>query len=170
MTEFEQQDLTPLSYELDDARTGERQRMVQEGDGVRMSHKENTSAETKSDVVDLKAGSLIGDTLAPFLQRNWELLAEGNTLEFPLLVPARRDVFSFRVRRVEPEWDIAPGRMVVKMEPDTWILRLAVDPLYFTFGTDPPHRLMEYRGRGVISTASGETQDLRITYVYEEGG
>lgn len=85
-------------------------------------------------------------------------------------MPSRRDVYSFRMRRVEPEWDVAPGRMVVKMEPDTWILRLAVDPLYFTFATDPPHRLMEYRGRGVISTASGETQDLRITYVYEEGG
>ncbi len=57
------------------------------------------------------------------------------------------------------------------MDPDSWLIRQLVDPLFFYFDPEPPHRLLEYRGRVSIKSDDGDDQDLRITYHYlQEGG
>jgi hypothetical protein len=162
--------LAPVNYSLDDLRSGESERLRVEGGRVFLAYRENREEKLAEDDVELSPNAVFTATVVPFLLRNWVALREGATLVFPFLVPSRQDVYAFRAGRDEKAGAGKRERIVIRMEPDSWFLRRLVDPLFFEFSTEETPRLLEFRGRSSLRDEDEDTQDLRMTYSYLEGG
>lgn len=166
---YEAADLAPVSWQLSDLRSGEEERLAREGEVVRMRYRASAGEAPDEDTVDWEPPMAFTPTVEALIEREWARLAAGETVTFRLLVPSRQDSFAFRLQRAD---DPAPpaGRVRLRMEPDSWLVRQLVDPLFFLLDADPPHRLREFRGRSSIRTEEGELQDLRIVYAYPDEG
>ena len=168
---FETDTLVPVSYTVNDQRSGQKETALREGDKVLMTALEKTGEKEKSGSVKYKEGMIIISSVVPFIQRNWEALAEGKELTFLLLAPVKQDYFQFRVVKDDGKGELkvkAPeGAMVIRMEADTWLIRKMVDPMYFVMDGQPPHRILEYHGRSSVKTDEGEDQALHYVNYYE---
>lgn len=168
---FRKSDLTPISFRLNDFRSGQMEEMRKDGNRIFLSSREEKGEDSDSDTIDWEPGSLISATVVPKIKREWERLMKGNKVAFQLLVPSRQEAISFRV---QVDRELTPpdkSRVVIRMDPDSWVIRQLVDPLFFTFEPAAQHRLLEFSGRVSIKTDDGDDQDLRITYHYlREGG
>lgn len=159
-------DLSPVRYQLDDLRSGQQEILRREKDGFFMSAREKKGEKPDQDTEDTRPGSLMPASVVPRIQREWKKLMQGEKVPFALMVPSRQDSVSFRVQLDRKKTAANKSRTVIRMDPDTWIIRQLVSALFFYFEDKPPHRLMEYRGRVSIKTRDGDDQDLRITYHY----
>jgi hypothetical protein len=166
---YQGESLTPVTYTLDDLRSGEGERLRVEGGRVFLAYRENHEEELEEDDVELAPGVLFTATVVPYLLRNWVALRGGARLEFPFLVPSRQDVYQFRAQRDEKAGAGKRERIVIRMEPASWFLRRLVDPLFFEFSAEDTPRLLEFRGRSSLRDEEEDTQDLRMTYSYLEG-
>jgi hypothetical protein len=159
---FDVASLAPVSYLLEDARTGERALLRREGDRVVMSYRTIATDAPGTDSVAFAPELRFAATVEPMLRREWSRLVTGGSVTFRLLVPSRLDVYAFHLQREYAAALQRPGMVVVRMEPDTWLVRQMVAPLYFVLDEAPPHLLREFRGRSSIKTDGGADQDLRI--------
>lgn len=165
---YERDTLAPVSWQLRDLRSGERETLERGNGTLHMSYRAGGEEAPDEDSVEAAEGQVFTATVVPYLRRRWSDLAAGETVNFGLLVPSRQDVFRFRALRDDAAPGGGPGRVVVRMEPGTWLIRQLVDPLYFVLDADPPHRLREFRGRSSIRDDAGEEQDLRMVYTYPD--
>jgi hypothetical protein len=156
--------LAPLSYQQRDARSGEEERLERDGGKVTLTHRAAGADAPKSATVDWTPERHMSATVGPLIRREWARLMAGETVPFRLLVPSRRDVYQFRLYRDNASPLAAGGRIVVRMEPGTWLVRQLVDPLFLVYEAAPPHRLAEFHGRSSIKTDAGADQDLRTVY------
>ena len=161
-------DLSPVLYRLDDLRSGEQEILRREKDGYFMSYREKRGDKPDQDTDKSRPGGPISSAVVTRIQREWKKLMEGKKIPFPLLVPSRQESVSFRVGLDRKKTAASKSRTVIRMDPDTWIIRLLVSTLYFYFESKPPHRLLEYQGRVSIKSEDGDDQDLLITYQYLE--
>lgn len=163
---FLSSDLSPVRYRLDDLRSGQQEILLRKKNGYFMSSLEKKGESPDQDTEKIRPGSLMGAAVVTRIQREWKMLMQGEKIPFSLLIPSRQDSVSFRVQLDQEKTAVDKSRTVIRMDPDTWIIRLLVNPLFFYFESKPPHRLLEYRGRVSIKTEDGDDQDLRITYHY----
>ena len=163
---FEKVGLVPISYQLNDLRSGETESLIRNGDTIELRYRENSEEDEDDGTVDWEPGSLFTGTVVDFMHAQWAALMENREFGFSFLVPSKQDAYSFRILRDEERSFKAKGQEVIRMEPDSWIIRRLVDPMFFFFSTEEPRRLMEFRGRSSIKDETGEPQDLRITYSY----
>lgn len=165
---FVAETLAPLSYTLNDARSFQEETLVIEGEKVYMTYLEKLGEEKKTDTIDYKPGMLVISAVTPYIQRNWDKLAAGEKLPFRVMAASKLDSYQFRLMKAEGDkaGKAPEGGMVVRMEPDTWLVRAMVDPLYFVLEGQPPHRVVEFRGRSSVKTDEGEDQDLRYMFIY----
>lgn len=163
---FHESDLSPVRYQLDDLRSGQQEILRREKNGFFMSAREKRGENPDTDTEKFRPGSLISASVVPRIQREWKMLMQGKKIPFSLLIPSRQGSVSFRVQLDRTKTAASKSRTVIRMDPDTWIIRQLVSALFFYFEDKPPHRLMEYRGRVSIKTEDGDDQDLRITYHY----
>ena len=166
---YEEATLAPLVARLEDLRSGEEETFTREGGSVRMSYRATGQDAPASATVDAQPRQVFTATVVPFILQEWERLVAGQEVAFRLLVPSRRDSYAFRFRREDGAGSV-PGRLTVRMEPDTWLVRRLVEPLFFVLELAPPHRLREFRGRSSIKTDVGKDQDLRTVYRYPDEG
>jgi hypothetical protein len=98
-----------------------------------------------------------------WVELNWDAIVAGRTLTRPFLVPSLGKFvdFSIRERGVSEE----DGRRVrlLRMEPASFVLRLAVDPIEVVYLADEP-RLIRYLGVSNMRDARGRNQNVRIDF------
>ena len=94
----------------------------------------------------------------------------GEALAFELIIPSRLETIGFRLKKDSEVTQGGEAAIVIRMEPDSWLIRQLVDPMFFYVAAKPPHRLIEYRGRISVKSDDGEDQDLRVVYRYPPGG
>ncbi len=163
---FVESDLSPLRYQLDDLRSGQQEILRKEKNGFFMSSKEERGGKIDQDTEKYRPGRLLIAAVVPRIQREWKKLMREEKVAFALLVPSRQESVSFRVQLDRQLTAANKTLTVIRMDPDSWIIRQLVSALYFYLETKPPHRLQEYRGRFTIKTEDGDDQDLRVTYQY----
>lgn len=154
----------PVSYLLEDLRSGEQERIEVKGAQVVLAYRVSKAEAGKESTLALPADAVFSPTVVPFMKYRWDALRRGESFNFPLLVPSRRDIYTFRVSEDKTSPLAGPGKVVMRMEPGTWLIRQLVDPLYFVLRADGSHELLEFHGRASIKTDGGETQDLRHVY------
>lgn len=156
--------LAPLSWHLDDLRSGEAERIERHGETIELRYRLTGKDTLDSTTLTARHDLVFTPTVEPLILRDWDRLLAGKTVSFRLLVPSRLDSYSFRIQRDTTPALQQPGRVVLRMEPDSWFVRRLVDPLYFVFDAQAPHALREFRGRSSIRTDAGKTQDLRMDF------
>lgn len=164
---YRAEDLRPIAYELHLPLLGRAEWLRQEGDAVVLGVREHEGADPDSERLALTRDSLFAPTVVPYMLRHWKALVERRErLVFRLLVPTRTERYDFAMERDEDTEPAAADRIVIRMEPESLLVRQVVDPVYFLFEPAAPYRLLEYRGRTPIRDRDGEPQHLRIAYRY----
>ena len=97
---------------------------------------------------------------------SYETRSAADEVEFDLLVPSRQESIKFRLKNDGERYFEDLQVIVFRMEPNSWLFRLLVDPLYFSLTVEAPHRVIEFKGRSSVKTDEGENQDLRMVYRY----
>jgi hypothetical protein len=166
---YEAATLALVSWRMDDARSGEQEQMQRDGGSVRLAYRANGHSARSTATLPWRPQQIFSATVEALIQRDWAPLAAGQAVSFRLLVPNRLDSYGFRLQRDDTPARQRPGAMVIRMEPDSWLVRRLVDPLYFVQDAAPPHGLIEFRGRVPIRTDAGEEQDLRVRYAEGPG-
>jgi hypothetical protein len=146
-------------YEFQDLRTGVREAVRRDGNGVRLLDGDKSRTLPLPDDVPLVAGQ----GLDRYARANLDRLARGEELRVSLALPGRLDAFGFRLRGEKLE----NGRIRVRFEPTSFLLRLLAPSLEGEY--DPAtRRLVRYVGVSNVAAEDGSPQQVEIAYSYAE--
>ena len=99
-----------------------------------------------------------------FVRLQWERLVEGAPVTFPFMVPGREKPLSMRAL-VGDQTSCAAEQLCLRVELDSWFLRMAVPPILLTYDRES-RRLLRFRGISNIRGEQGHTQKVDIQYRY----
>jgi hypothetical protein len=125
-------------------------------------------AKMKQSVETVRGDVLISDTLPGFLADHWDELSRGVAPRFRFIVVPRQETIGFKVSR-ESDTEFHGRKAVrIKMEPVSWIISKALDPLIFTVEADPPHRVLQYWGRTTPRVPVGDAlREVEVLSVFD---
>jgi hypothetical protein len=126
------------------------------------------AARTATASEPLQNDTLVNDMIGPFIASHWGLFEKGAPARFRLLVLSRKETVGFKlVKQGESSLKGAPV-VWLRMEPTSIIIARLVDPLFFEVEKDPPHHVLQYKGRTTPLTRSGSKwKDLDALCVYD---
>jgi len=145
-------------YEFQDLRTGAREAVRRDPDGVRLQDGEKARLLPLPVDVPLVAGQ----GLDRYARAHLDELARGEVLKVALALPGRLDTFGFQLRGEK----LASGLVRVRFEPTSFFLRVLAPSLEGEY--DPgTRRLVRYVGVSNVAAADGSPQKVEIAYSYE---
>jgi len=145
-------------YEFQDLRTGAREAVRRDPDGVRLQDGEKARLLPLPVDVPLVAGQ----GLDRYARAHLDELARGEVLKVSLALPGRLDAFGFQLRGEK----LASGLVRVRFEPTSFFLRVLAPSLEGDY--DPgTRRLVRYVGVSNVAAADGSPQKVEIAYSYE---
>ena len=98
-----------------------------------------------------------------YMRSSWNLLAQGEPVQFEFLPVGRDDALSMRAEPVE---EACPDqRLCVKVRLDNWLLGALVPPIRLQYDRDN-QRLVQYLGISNLRDSDGNSQQVRIDYSY----
>ena len=149
-------------YEFHDLRTGQRQSVSVTEAHVELRSSRGVKRLARSDCPDLTTGQ----GLDRLIRDRLEALAGGELVRVSLALPAREACYAFRLRGEEAQ----PGgpRVRVRVEPESWVLRLLAPRLEVEYDR-ASRRLLRYRGVSNLDGPAGESPKVEIVYGYEDG-
>ncbi len=146
-------------YEFQDLRTGAREAVRRDANGVRLQDGERAKVLPLPQDVPLVAGQ----GLDRYARAHLDELARGQVLEVSLALPGRLDTFGFQLRGERLE----NGLVRVRFEPTSFFLRLLAPSLEGEY--DPATgRLVRYVGVSNVADDDGSPQKVEIAYSYAE--
>jgi hypothetical protein len=131
-----------------------------QGDRVSYERLEGTERQTRAEHVN--GPVVVGPTLVGYIVRHLDLLQAGEELEVRLAVLDRLETYGFKLKAVEA----GPGQTRIRMKPSSFLIAMAVDPLYFTFetATRKPIRLEGRVSPEVRDEDGWHAVDARVEY------
>ncbi len=156
-------------YRLEDFRDGYLEGASISDDSVTVYWRENREARLikKSLVVPEPAVADMG--IHYYVQKNWELLDQGETLFFNAIVPAKLDYFSFQIKKIKEEKREHQDVVVFEIELENAFLRLFVTPILLTYHAHT-RQLLILEGLSNINDKYGKSLRviMMIDYVKDE--
>lgn len=135
-------------------------------DGWTMFRREGRQAERESEGFEITMPMAADSGFHPLVQRHFEELMAGETVEFEFAVSGRQSVLDLRAEKVGTTTFEGEPAVVLRAELDMFLINFFVDPLLLTY--DPQSkRLLEYRGIGNLHNAQGEVYPVRVSYYSE---
>ena len=127
-----------------------------------------SAAHTTTASEALQNDTLCNGMIGPFIASHFELLQQGKSVKFRLLVLSRKETVGFKlIREAESSQDGVPV-VRLRMEPTSIIIARLVDPLLFEVEKEPPHRVIQYKGRTSLFLRSGSKwKELDAMCVYD---
>ena len=107
---------------------------------------------------------VVGPTLIGYVLRRLDRLAQAETVPFRLAVLDRIETIGFDLAAVAAP----PGQTRIQMTPSSFLVRLAVDPVVFTFET-ATRKLIRLEGRVPTKVRDGDRWkdfDARVEYAF----
>jgi len=145
-------------YEFQDLRTGAREAVRRDPNGVRLQDGDRDRLLPLPVDVPLVAGQ----GLDRYARAHLDELARGEVLEVSLALPGRLDAFGFRLRGEK----LASGLVRVRFEPTSFFLRILAPSLEGEYDPET-RRLVRYEGVSNVAAADGSPQKVEIAYSYE---
>jgi len=106
-----------------------------------------SGGKVEKTIESLRADTLNGDLLGPFLAEHWADLLKGREVKCRYLVVPRKETVGFTFsKQEETTWQGKPV-VVIRMVPTSMIISLIVDPVFFTMEKNGQHRVLQYTGR-----------------------
>lgn len=149
-----------VKMELDHKQTGELGFFEIKGDKVYFSLTKD--GKTKQADEALESNTVSTDETSPFIQKNWDALMKGETLNIRFPVISRLETVGFKFFK-----DREDGKYVyVKMKPSSFVIAALVKPLTFKFEKEGEQRLIEVDGRVTPKRREGNSwKDLDAIFV-----
>jgi hypothetical protein len=163
---YERETLKLVSHVLADRRLGREEQIRVSGKKITLRYQEKKGEPAQSEELEWETSTSASPVLVAMMARNAELLMGGDALVFDLIVPSRLETIGFRLKKDADGTVAGKPVTIIRMEPDSWLIRQLVDPMFFYLTSAAPHRLLQYTGRVSIKTDEGEDQDLRSVYRY----
>lgn len=153
-------------YTLHANQLGQRGSIKVDGDRVTFRVTQDGGKE-RVRVEKQSAPVVTGPTLVGYIAQHLGELREGKTLSVAMGVLDRLETIGFRLQKVGSQ----PEQTSIRMRPSSWLVRLVMDPIYFTF--DGSGKLTRIEGlvppKVHRSTWRGELWDdfdARVEYTY----
>lgn len=146
--------------ELDHKQTGELGFFEIKGDKIYFTLTKD--GKTKQDDEIFEGNTVSTDETFPFIQKNWDLLMKGETLNirFPVISRLETVGFKFFKDREDDKY------VYIKMKPSSFVIAALVKPLTFKIEKDGERRLMEVDGRVTPKRREGNSwKDLDAIFV-----
>jgi hypothetical protein len=127
-----------------------------------------SAAHTATASETLQNDTLANGMIGPFIAFHFDLLQQGRSVKFRLLVLSRKETIGFKlIKEAESSHNGVPI-VRLRMEPTSIIIARLVDPLFFEVEKEPPHRVLQYKGRTSLFLRSGNKwKELDATCVYD---
>jgi hypothetical protein len=138
-------------------------------DRILFEYSSDASSKSKStDSEPLRNETLVNDMVAPFLVTHWDELIGGKEVKCRYIVVPRKETVGFTFKKQSGAPSDTNRHVRIKMEATSPIIAALIDPLYFIAEKDPPHRVLEYRGRTTPKLKSGSKwKDLDGVTVFD---
>lgn len=132
--------------------------------GLELFTKDHLGAPTRLKTFTHLENRVVGQGFNHFLKTKFTELDDRQIVRVILQLPLRLNEYSFRVRKVEtPE----PNRLRLKLEADSWFLRLIAPSVTLEYAK-AEGRLLRYEGRSNIVDSRGIEQDVIILFHYPD--
>jgi len=153
-------DYSLIEYTLYANQFGQAGTIHVQGDQVTYERLKGTDRETRAERVD--GPVVVGPTLVGYIVRHLDQLQAGEEIEVRLAVLDRLDTYGFKLKAVEA----GPGQTRIRMKPSSFLIAMAVEPLYFTFETETrkPIRLEGRVSPEVRDEDGWHAVDARVEY------
>jgi len=124
--------------------------------------RKKTALETQSGIV------LINDTLPYFIAERWDGLMSGKSFAFRYAVIPRLETIGFTIRKTVRPKTTQESEVEVEMRATGWLLQKLVDPIVFTLEMNPPHHIIQYKGRTTPKIRRGRAwEDLDAVTIFD---
>lgn len=148
-------------FAFEDARDGYREG-VRGAPGARTVYVRADGRSEAARGLAVPADGVIDAGFDAAVRGHWTALMRGETVRLRFLVPARKQFFPVKVRRVGGlQWKGAPAERL-RMSLDTWF-GFAVPDVTLVYARDD-RRLLEFNGTGNVRDRRGHNPQVRITF------
>ncbi len=140
-------------YGWEDRRSGQAASINAAGGTVRISWKEDASANVRASRIPLPSDAVIDTGFDAAVRNHWAALMRGERLSLSFLVPGRQRFYPVQVHRRNPvRWQGIPAQSI-EVKLDTWygVVAQRLSLVY----ADADRRLLEFRGPSNLRNAQG---------------
>jgi len=135
---------------------------------IHFEYRKGTGGPLKARNEAWRENTLIGDMIGPFLADHWDALMRGEKVKCRYIVVPRMETVGFTFAKEADPDPHDPKAIAIKMEPTSRIIAAIVDPLYFSMGKSPPHRILQYDGRTTPKlNVRGKWEDLDAVTIFD---
>jgi hypothetical protein len=151
------------SYQFVDFRTGYSDGISRLGENeILIQVTESRMAQTKARMTEEQDDFVAGQGFHHLILKSLEQFADGESKSVQLIIPARLEFYSFRIRPLgKPEGN----RLSLALESKNWFIRLFAPSIRLVYDTQQK-RLLEYEGPSNLKDKSGSNPAVRIVYSY----
>ena len=101
-----------------------------------------------------------------FVRSQWDILATGDTVKFPFLVPGFDEPLKMRAN-LDRSRSCGDEELCLEISLDSWLLSLLADPINLVYSREN-RRLVRYQGLSNIRGENSESLIVDIHYDYEQ--
>lgn len=136
--------------------------------GGKIKLKRTKGTEIKTDEIDSEPNLVMPSTLMSYLRPRFDQILKGNEVQIKMAVLDRMDAFTFNIKKYK-EWTSPDGEKMIglKMIPNSIIVQVAVDPIYFHIKASTGE-LVAFEGRSSLRRkVKGDYKDLDVYTSYD---
>ncbi|MEQ1877133.1 MAG: hypothetical protein ABL958_10835 [Bdellovibrionia bacterium] len=150
---------------IDQTQIGEKGGFELVGNKVSFFYTKN--GETKKDDETIDDPLLCADTVALHIHTNWDKLMAGEALKVRMPVPARLETIGFKFEKEKDATFEGKPVHVIKMSASSFIVRMAINPLYFYLDQGERKSVLKVVGRIVPKVQKdGKWTDMDAVSVF----
>jgi len=165
---YRRDDLAPISFEFDNLATGEQAKIDLKKNTAHLSHRATASAAEQTAKIIWTKSHLFGKAFHHKVVRGWDALVAGESLRFDLLVLSRLTTYEFRSQRQRVVSGNPKTSHVLRLEPNSWLIRRFVEPLDFYYYESPQGPLLgKYIGPTTIAIGGKMDTIVKIEFSYK---
>jgi hypothetical protein len=151
------------TYRLTDARSGLIEEVTYRGDNqFDIRYRKNAKSKLKEKSIIVPEPAIVDGGFNYFIKNNWDRILSDQQLNFNFLSVAFQDYFSFRIYRMK-EKETDQNEIVLKMESQSALLRVLMNPIYISYDSDT-RRILKYEGVSNIRDIKGSSYKALLQY------
>lgn len=147
----------------EDNRDGYMEGATSSGEWTTLKFRKNSHRETETKTIKIPEPAVIDGGFTHFIKAHWNELISGQRITFYFAVPSQLDYYTFRVFKTDEQTKAGKKVIILKMEPDQFILRKLLPPIRLHYNSESK-RLMQFEGISTINDSKGKSYRVRIVY------
>lgn len=154
------------SFQLDDYRTGYQEGASYTNDSYKVYFRKNKKEALQESLLKLSSPVVTDGGLDYFLKTHIDRLNRGEVIRANFIVAHRLTYYSCRAEKVSNTSVNGKQAVLVRLEPESWIVRTLSDPIFVTYDLESK-RLLVYEGNSNIEDeTTTSNHKIRAVFTY----